>query len=110
MWIDGPYTEMWEDEMRRLVNRLHKRSNATVVHQETCPICGAKLVNLYRRENEWKCRRCWEKQDADPPAMKLGSGKVYMVDKDGNHTLVGEVKEPTPAVIAARRILEREEG
>jgi hypothetical protein len=26
-------------------------------------VCGAKLVNLYRKSQEdhaWKCRRCWE--------------------------------------------------
>ena len=115
-WFDGPYTETFEDEFHRIMRRIRKDSQATVVHHETCPCCGAKLVNLYRRDKkggprmvtEWKCRRCWEKYDADPPAMKLGSGKIYMVDKDGNHTLLGEVKEPTPAFIAARRILERE--
>ena len=93
MWLEGPYSEMWDDEMRRLVRRLTKHRNATVVHQETCPCCGAKLVNLYRRDNEWRCRRCWEKHDADPQqTIKLGSGNLYMVDKDGNHTYLGEVK------------------
>ena len=97
MWMKGPYTEMWEDEMRRLAHRLNRRSNATVVHHETCPICGRKLVNLYLRENEWKCRLCWEKHDADPP-VKLGPGKLVKVDKDGTHTLLGEVKEERPLV------------
>ena len=92
MWMKGPYTEMYEDEMRRLAHRLNRNRNATVVHQETCPICGRKMVNLYRREKEWKCRLCWEKHDADPP-VKLGPGKLIMVDKDGTHTLLGEVKE-----------------
>ena len=92
MWFDGPYTETFEDEFARLVRRIRNSQKATVVHQETCPCCGAKLVNLYRREREWKCRLCWEKHDADPnPAMKLGSGKLYMVDKDGTHTLLGPV-------------------
>lgn len=65
MWFDGPYNEMPEDEYRRMVRRIQKRRSATVVHQETCPCCGAKLVNLYRRDKEWKCRRCWEKHDKE---------------------------------------------
>lgn len=109
-----PYSSIMDDELRRITRRINNARNATVVHHETCPICGAKLVNLYRREKEWKCRRCWEKYDAEPqPTMELGPGKLYMVDKDGTHTLLGEVKEETPAVIAARRVIERmkrEEG
>lgn len=31
-----------------------------VRHQQTCPVCGRKLVNTYFRNGEWKCRRCWE--------------------------------------------------
>lgn len=31
-----------------------------VRHQQTCPVCGRKLVNTYLRDGEWKCRRCWE--------------------------------------------------
>lgn len=90
MWMKGPYTEMYEDEMRRLAHRLNRRSNANVVHHETCPICGRKMVNLYRREDEWKCRLCWEKHDADPP-VKLAPGRLFMVNEDGTHTLLGEV-------------------
>lgn len=92
MWMKGPYTETFDDEMARIMRRWNKNRNATVVHHETCPICGAKLVNLYRRDNEWRCRRCWEKHDADPvPAVKLGPGKLFTVDKDGNHTLLAVV-------------------
>lgn len=92
MWPDYPYNESFDDEMARIMRRWNKNRNATVIHHETCPICGRKLVNLYRRENEWKCRLCWEKHDADPP-MKLGPGKLYIVDKNGTHTLLSEVKE-----------------
>lgn len=92
MWIGGPYTEMWDDEMTRIMRRFRKYRSLTVVHQETCPICGAKLVNLYRRENEWRCRRCWEKHDADPDhAIKLGPGILYREEKDGTRTIVGVV-------------------
>jgi ribosomal protein L37AE/L43A len=31
-----------------------------VRHQKTCPACGRTLVNLYRRDGVWKCRRCWK--------------------------------------------------
>lgn len=73
LWFDGPYTETMDDEFRRIMRRIHKDSRATVVHHETCPCCGAKLVNLYRRDKkggprlvtEWKCRRCWEKHDKE---------------------------------------------
>lgn len=31
-----------------------------VRHQQTCPVCGRKLVNTYLRNGVRKCRRCWE--------------------------------------------------
>lgn len=31
-----------------------------VRHQQTCLVCGRKLVNTYLRDGQWKCRRCWE--------------------------------------------------
>ena len=65
MWFDGPYTETMDEEYARILRRIRKNSRATVVHQETCPCCGAKRVNLYRRDKEWKCRRCWEKHDKE---------------------------------------------
>lgn len=34
----------------------------TVRHQQTCPVCGRKLVNTYFRNGEWKCRMCWEEE------------------------------------------------
>lgn len=36
-----------------------------VRHQQTCPECGRKLVNTYRRDGIWKCKKCWEKEGAD---------------------------------------------
>lgn len=38
---------------------------ADVAHQQTCPTCGRKLVNTYRRGKEYRCRRCWESADAE---------------------------------------------
>lgn len=78
MLVDGPYTEMVTDEYRRFLRRIQNRANAKVVHHETCPCCGAKLVNLYTRDygdgfidiggkptRVWMCRRCWEKHDKE---------------------------------------------
>ena len=33
-----------------------------VLHRETCPECGRTLVNLYRRGNLWRCKRCWDEK------------------------------------------------
>ena len=92
--IIDEYSRLGEEEMRRILRRIHKNSQATVVHQETCPCCGAKLVNLYRRETEWKCRRCWEKHDNEHgPTIKLGHGTLVAVREDGTHMILGKVKE-----------------
>ncbi len=29
----------------------------SVRHQQTCPMCGRKLVNTYHRNGVWKCQR-----------------------------------------------------
>ena len=50
--------------------KLRKELNRTVLHQETCPECGRTMVNLYKRAQVWKCRRCWERADAG------GNGEV----------------------------------
>ena len=53
-----------DDYTRSLYRKIHKARTETVVHQETCPCCGAKNVNLYRKsvnDKEWRCRKCWEK-------------------------------------------------
>lgn len=65
MLPNGPYSSIMDDELRRLMRRINNARNATVVHHETCPCCGRKLVNLYRREKEWKCRQCWEAHDKE---------------------------------------------
>lgn len=65
MWPNKTYNEMPDEAMRRLMRRINKARNATVVHHATCPSCGRKLVNLYRREKEWKCRLCWEAHDKE---------------------------------------------
>lgn len=47
------------DAFQRQLKRFDIKER-DVVHQKTCPVCGRKLVNLYRRNHEWKCRSCWE--------------------------------------------------
>lgn len=82
MWPEGPYSTMLDDEYRRLIHRVNKNRNATVVHHETCPICGKKLVNLYARKNnisgknDWRCRTCWEAYDAAPPEKTRIQGSI----------------------------------
>lgn len=64
----GPYNANNDPEFRRLMRRLHNARTKTKIHHETCPCCGAKLVNLYRRSLEdsvWRCRKCWEKYDEE---------------------------------------------
>ena len=67
----GPYTMDIlnnDPECRRIMRRLHNARTKTVVHHETCPCCGAKLVNLYRQsvdDKMWKCRKCWEKEETN---------------------------------------------
>lgn len=36
-----------------------------VAHMLTCPACGRKSVNIYQRGAEWKCKRCWDKENGD---------------------------------------------
>lgn len=69
-----PYFRLDQDpEYRRILRRIHNARTKTVVHHETCPCCGAKLVNLYRQsvdDKMWKCRKCWEKSEA-PSHLKI---------------------------------------
>ena len=34
-----------------------------VRHQQTCPVCGRTLVNIYLRGGVWKCKRCWDLEE-----------------------------------------------
>ncbi len=40
---------------------LTKVKEVTTRHQQTCPDCKRELVNIYKQNNEWKCRKCWSK-------------------------------------------------
>lgn len=82
MWNNPVYNEPPDEEYRRLMRRLNKNARAAVVHHETCPVCGKKLVNLYARKNnisgknDWRCRTCWEAYDAAPPEKTRIQGSI----------------------------------
>ena len=59
----NPYTE--------IMHLLRRCPQKTVAHQQTCPVCGRTLVNTYRRGTEWKCKKCWEKEDRRPGLQEL---------------------------------------
>ena len=69
MLLDSPYSTIanQDPEFQRIMRRLRNARTKTVLHQETCPRCGAKLVNLYRQSPEdslWMCKKCWDKHEA----------------------------------------------
>ena len=42
----------------RALRILRKPDEIPVWHQETCPECGRTLVNIYKKNGSWKCKRC----------------------------------------------------
>ena len=56
--VTGGYID---PELARLVRKIFGPAPKKL-HRETCPQCGRRLVNIYRRGEEWKCRKCWEKE------------------------------------------------
>lgn len=55
-----------DDAIRSIYRKIHAARTKTVIHHETCPCCGAKMVNLYRKsvnDEEWRCRICWGKEE-----------------------------------------------
>lgn len=62
MWPQ--YYHVLSDAEARKLRTLRRREENPVRHQEACPCCGRKMVNIYRRDDEWKCKKCWDKIDA----------------------------------------------
>ena len=63
----GPYSVDNDPEFQRIMRRLRNARTKTILHRETCPRCGAKLVNLYRQSKDdsvWMCKKCWSKHEA----------------------------------------------
>lgn len=64
-----PYTT--EELVRFIAPTMTKalhRKKVDVLHRETCPVCGKRLVNIYRYGKEWLCRTCKiaaEKKDTE---------------------------------------------
>lgn len=56
-----PYDLMFYDE-KTLLKKLFKPGKP-IRHQETCPVCGRTMVNIYRRDGVWMCKKCWDKDD-----------------------------------------------
>lgn len=66
-----------DEEFQRIIRQLQAARTKTKISRETCPRCGAKLVNLYRKSIEdsvWMCRKCWVKHEL---------GKIVEVDSNG---------------------------
>ena len=83
-----------DPEYQRLMRRIHNARTKTKIHHETCPVCGAKLVNLYRRslqDRVWKCRECWEKFDAEAAENDTPRCKTCQTQADA-------LKSETPCV------------
>lgn len=51
--ISGPYSQTIPIKLK---------GSKPVNHRETCPVCGSKLVNIYLKNREWKCKKCWDKE------------------------------------------------
>ena len=55
MMVSGFYDFGMDPLWRKLL-----RPGKPVRHQQTCPACGRRGVNTYRRGNDWKCLKCWK--------------------------------------------------
>ena len=58
MW---PRDDIMSEAEVRKANTARRREESPVRRQETCPCCGKKMTNIYRRDEEWKCKACWDK-------------------------------------------------
>ena len=77
MFSNWPYGYL--DGISTLFGRYSQRKRTGVDHQSTCPDCGRTLVNIYERDNVWKCKRCWDKA-----STILGDDKVQTSHSRGH--------------------------
>lgn len=56
MW---PKHVMSDAEASKL-RTMRRREENPVRHHEICPCCGRKMVNIYLRDGDWKCKKCWD--------------------------------------------------
>lgn len=54
--IQTPYLDMY------LLERPRLRPAPKVLHRQTCPVCGKKLVNTYyqKQTNTYICKKCMD--------------------------------------------------
>jgi ribosomal protein L37AE/L43A len=94
MWNRKVYNAPPDEEFKRLMKKLRDARTKTKIHHETCPKCGAKLVNLYRKSTEdsmWMCKQCWDKYDAEAAENDTPRCKTCQVQADA-------LKSETPCV------------
>ena len=58
--MDTSYVDMLINDMKRKLAAKSKPISEMVLHRRTCPVCGAKMVNLYfcSKSGEFVCKRC----------------------------------------------------
>lgn len=109
MLINGPYTNILEDDYKRILQRIQKNGTKMVVHHETCPVCGKKLVNLYARrnaiteKNDWRCRACWESYDAAPAEKTRISGTI----QSALGGRFADISEVDPNILIGKPVLQK---
>ena len=109
MWLNKIYNESPQDYYERILRRIHKNGTKMVVHHETCPVCGKKLVNLYARrnviteKNDWRCRSCWEAYDAAPAEKTRISGSIQSA-LGGRFTDISEID---PNILIGKPVLRK---
>lgn len=56
-----PYTDMFVADIKRELSKL--KSKPIILHRQTCPCCGKKLVNLYysATQDKYFCKDCLDK-------------------------------------------------
>lgn len=65
MRIEKPYHEGPLRAVKALRKSYGFGTKRDVRHRCNCPVCGAKLVNLYLVDDTWKCSKCKEKENVE---------------------------------------------
>jgi len=55
----NPYLKMFLSDTFHKFNKPSK----PIQHRQTCPICKRQNVNVYLKNKEWKCKKCWEVEE-----------------------------------------------
>lgn len=109
MFINGPYSSVLEEDYERILRRIQKNGTRMIVHHETCPVCGKRLVNLYARrniiteKNDWRCRSCWEAYDAAPAEKTRISGSI----QSALGSRFADISEVDPNILIGKPVLRK---